>query len=78
MSRRSIVERKSYGRWTLDNEHESRVFDICQHVNVVYKGEVRKGWIHRLNPVKLEVVLYNGPTIRIDPFDAEPLETQHW
>lgn len=75
---RTIVERKTYHRWSETNEYESCVFNICQHVNVVYKGEVRKGWIHRLNPVKLEVVLYQGPTIRIDPFTAEPLETQHW
>lgn len=78
MPARKIVERKTYQRWTLENEYESRVFDICQHVNVEYKGETRKGWVHRLNPVKLEVVIYGGPTVRIDPFAAEPLETQHW
>ena len=76
---RKIVERKVYYRWTENRAEQEKVdLFLSQHVNVTYRGETRKAWVHRLNPIKVEIVIYGGPTLRVDPFTVEPLETQHW
>ena len=84
-----LVERKTYTKYAYEPEYfsSSVTFSLCQHVNIFYKGEIRKGAVHRLNPVKVEIGLYyemDGKTylsskhIRVSPFVLEPLETFHY
>lgn len=76
---RKLTERKVYERWDDERvQRETIDLSLCQHVALTFKGKAAKGWVHRLNPVYVEVKIYGGPMRRFRPFDLTVLETFHW